>query len=369
MKSPYIIYDSLIFDLQKYGGISRYFCEIISRLHIKYEISVRYTENHYLAQSKLCKHRLYFPHFLFKRYSQKLYHKNYKLTKKLLKTSTPYLFHPTYYDTSFLNYIGTNPFVITVHDMIYELFPADFNDSQVGILLKKELITKANRIIAISENTKNDIVKILNIPPEKIDVIYHGTSMQPPSGKKRRLNLPQKYILFVGERSFYKNFQRLLEAFAIISKANNDLFLICTGKPFSDSEQQQIKILSVESRIIQQSIDDNDLSELYNRALLLVYPSLYEGFGIPILEAYACNCPVVLSNTSCFPEIAGDAGAYFDPYSVSSIADTLIEIINNEDKRIRLIADGKERLKLYSWEKAAQKTEELYLKVLEETKK
>ena len=337
MKSPYILCDSQIFDLQKFGGISRYFCEIISRLNIKYDISVRYTENHYLKNSKLSKHFLYLPHFIFKRYEWKLYRKNRKLTKKILQSTSPYLFHPTYYDPYFLKYIGKNPFVVTVHDMIYELYPQYFNDSKEIISHKREIITKANRIIAISENTKKDIINILNIDPSKIDVIYHGTSIQTPC-KKNKLQLPQRYILFVGDRVTYKNFQRLLEEKALH--------------------------LNVSTQIMQIPIDDKKLNELYARALLFVYPSLYEGFGIPILEAYSCNCPVALSKASCFPEIAGDAGAYFDPYSIESIANTISDCIYNEEKRIELIKKGKERLKLYSWEKAAQETEAVYQKVL-----
>ena len=247
--------------------------------------------------------------------------------------------------------------------MTYERLPEYFSGAEGTIQLKKEIITKANRIIAISENTKKDIVEILNIAPTKIDVIHHGTSIQPPLGRQKLL-LPNKYLLFVGDRTSYKNFQRLLEAFANIYKNIKDLYLICTGKPFSPEELQQIHKLHIENQTLQFSVNDEDLSELYSRALLFVYPSLYEGFGIPILEAYACNCPVALSNTSCFPEIAGNAGAYFDPYSVEAITDTITAVINNKEERSRLIIAGKERLKLYSWEEAAKKTEMVYQKVL-----
>ncbi|WP_294611720.1 glycosyltransferase family 1 protein [uncultured Bacteroides sp.] len=364
-KQPYIIYDSQIFDLQKYGGISRYFCEIISKLDMEYDISVRFTENHYLVQTKLAGHRIYVPHFFFKHYKQRLLLENQKLTRKLLRKSSPYLFHPTYYSPSFFECIGHNPYVITVHDMIHELFPEYFHDAKEVAAQKKEVITKADRIIAISENTKKDIINILNINPWKIDVIYHGTSMQPHHGKDQ-LSLPDRYILFVGDRTLYKNFQRLLEAFAIIHKTDQNLYLLCTGHPFNWEEKTLIDKLNIADRIIQISIDDRYLSELYSRALLFVFPSLYEGFGIPILEAYACHCPVALSNTSCFPEIAGDAGAYFDPYSVESIVQTLTEVIYSNKKRSCLVATGVKRLQLYSWEKATQETKKVYQKVLNE---
>lgn len=361
---PYIIYDSQVFDQQKFGGISRYFCEIISKIQFKYDIAVRYTENHYLSQTKIARNRIYIPHFLFRNYAQKLYRKNRRLTRKMLQTPIPYIYHPTYYDPSFLNYIGNAPFVVTVHDMIYERFSESFSSAEEIIRQKKEIITKASRIIAISEYTKKDIIEILNIAPEKIDVIYHGTSLK--ASQKHNLVLPEKYILFVGDRTFYKNFQSLLEAFSIVHQKNKDLYLVCTGKPFSSSELQQISNLKIASNISQITINDEDLSEIYSRALLFVFPSFYEGFGIPILEAYACNCPVALSNTTCFPEIAGDAGAFFDPHSITSIVDTIMEIISDENKRTKLIQAGQKRLKLYSWEQAARKTENVYLKTLEE---
>lgn len=363
MNPIHILYDSQMFDLQKFGGISRYFCEIIPRLHLDYTISVRYTENYYLSHSKLSKYYLPIPHFFFKKYSELLYRQNHKLTKKLLEQPTPYIFHPTYYDPYFLNHIGSHPYVITVHDMIYELFPHYFPDSEEIIAAKKEIITKATRIIAISENTKKDIIKLLNINPQKIDVIYHGTNMQ-AIGQQNKLYLPEKYILFVGDRVTYKNFLNLLRAFSSISQTNPHLFLICTGKPLERNELQLMEELKVRDKVVQMSVNDQLLCELYRRALVFVYPSLYEGFGIPILEAFACQCPIALSQASCFPEIAEKAAAYFDPYSVESIANTLLQVIKDKETRTQLIAAGKKRLYLYSWDKAAQQTEEVYNKIM-----
>ena len=120
----------------------------------------------------------------------------------------------------------------------------------------------------------------------------------------------------------------------------------------------------ISNKITQIKATDRLLCELYSRAELFVFPSLYEGFGIPILEAYACHCPVALSNASCFPEIAGNAGIYFDPYSEESIAESIREVIYNDRKRSELIVAGNERLKLFSWEKAARLTEKTYLKMI-----
>lgn len=178
MKSPFIIYDYQIFEMQRFGGISRYFCEIIKRISAKHKITVRYSINYYLTSWMLERSLILLPRFIYKRYRSFFQKKNHNITKKLLKTSGPYLLHPTYYDPYFLDYIGENPYIITVHDMIHEKFPQYVTDANITINHKKEVITRANRIIAISENTKKDIIEIFNINPQKIDVIYHSTSMK-----------------------------------------------------------------------------------------------------------------------------------------------------------------------------------------------
>lgn len=363
MKQPFILYDSQIFDQQKFGGISRYFCEIISHLQIDYDLAVRYTENHYLQEERIGKHCLQLPHWFFKRYASKLYRSNIALTQKLMRKPVPYIYHPTYYSPAFIREIGNHPFIVTVHDMTYERFPDLFLDSKIIIQQKREIITKANHIIAISQHTKKDLIELLGIKPEKIDVIYHGCSLR-PTVNHYRLKLPEKYILFVGDRAFYKNFQRLLQAFSIVRQSIPQLHLVCTGKPFSSEENMLIVQTNNASYLHQISVNDSCLAELYNRASLFVYPSYYEGFGIPILEAYSCGCPVALSNATCFPEIAGDAGKYFDPFSVSSMAEAIKGIISNETERTKLILAGKERLKLYSWEKATRETELVYQKLV-----
>lgn len=360
---PFILYDNQIFDIQRFGGISRYFCEILRRLNMKKDIAVRYSVNYYLTTYRLGKHRIPLPRFIFKHYRKQCQNQNKELSKNLLQQSNKYLFHPTYYDPYFLKYIGSNPYVITVHDMIHERFPSYFSDASEIIAHKKEVITHAKRIIAISQNTKEDIIQLLHISPEKIDVIYHSTSMRPFTGKQH-LTLPDSFLLFVGDRTPYKNFNRLAKAFSELSTKDENLFLVCTGMPFKQSEKELLDKLNISNKVIHIKATDRTLAELYSRAKLFVFPSLYEGFGIPILEAYACYCPVALSNTSCFPEIAGDAGIYFDPYSETSILESIKEVIYDDRKRTESIMRGRERLKLYSWEKATALTQKTYLKAL-----
>lgn len=359
----FVLYDSQIFDQQRFGGISRYFCEIINRLNMKQDIAVRYSMNYYLTTYRLGKRRIPLPRFILKHYRKLYQKKNKDLGISLLTKSKNYLFHPTYYDPYFLKYIGSNPFVVTVHDMIYERFFSYSEDVKEIIRQKKEVITHANRIIAISNNTKNDIIKLLNINPNKIDVIYHSTSMKPFVGSPS-LELPTRFLLFVGERGSYKNFDRFIKVFAKINKQDKELFLVCTGMPFHKSEKATFNQLNITDKVLQFKATDKLLSELYSRAELFVFPSLYEGFGIPILESYVCKCPIAISKTSCFPEIAGNAASYFDPYSEDSIEDAIKKVIYNPKKRQDLIQLGNERLKLYSWENATRQTEETYKKAM-----
>ena len=364
-KKIHVIYDYQAFDMQIIGGITRYFCEIIRRLSVNTDISVKYTENYYLIHWKIGKHRTFFRRWIFKhtKHKSEYIERNKLFTKSILVHKQKYLFHPTYYNPYFLQFIGNNPFVITVHDMIHELFPDLFKDANIISQQKKEILTRANHIIAISNNTKNDIIRILNIPPSKIDVIYHSTSMKRHYGE-HKLKVPNKYLLFVGDRSPYKNFNLLLKVFSKLSKDFNDLHLLCTGHSFSHQEEEIISQLQISKRILQIKASENELSELYSRAEVFIFPSLYEGFGIPILEAFACECPVALSNTSCFPEIAGNAAIYFDPYSENSMVQSLKEIINNKEMQKQLTVAGLKQLQLYSWDKAAKQTEEVYNKAI-----
>lgn len=364
-ENSYVLYDFQAFQMQRFGGISRYFCEIMSRLHLPYDVAIRFTINYYLNTWNLGRHLIPLPRFVYKHYLNYCMRKNYQLSCKALARRQGYIFHPTYYDPYFLQYIGDAPYVITVHDMIYERFPDMFPNAEEVIAQKKEVILRADRIIAISEHTKKDIIELLDVNPEKIDIIYHSTSMKPHTGRNR-LQLPERYIFFVGDRTPYKNFERLARVFAQLRKKYPDLHLVCTGRGFKAHETPLLDELKLWEHIQLLKASDRDLSELYARAECFVYPSLYEGFGIPILEAYACHCPVVLSRASCFPEIAGEAGCYFDPYSEESMYEAILSVLEDREKRSGLIAAGDERLKMFSWEKAAAQTEAVYRKVLAE---
>jgi glycosyltransferase involved in cell wall biosynthesis len=225
------------------------------------------------------------------------------------------------------------------------------------------MIERADHIIAVSENTKKDLMDICGVKESKISVIYHGYSTI-EDFDKTSLKLPSRYILFIGNRKRYKNFYFFISSLKIVFKKDQFLKLIVAGSPFSSEELTFIKEQGLEDYIIFRKANDIDLACLYSNAQAFIYPSIYEGFGMPILEAFSYNCPVLLSNTSCFPEIAGDAVIYFDPKNIVDISDKIISVINNTSLREDLILKGRKRLSEFGWNKATQRTFEVYKKVI-----
>lgn len=357
-----VLYDNQIFETQKYGGISRYFYELAKRMeHVDSKIAIIFSKNYYISEKDITQYYAGVPEQIYK-----MLRGMFKIANNwntIIKLAREFdLLHPTYYNPYFLPYLKDKKFVLTVHDMIHEKFPEYFSKDDKTASNKALLVEKATRIIAINQNTKNDLVKILNVDPDKIDVIYHGINTTITGYNK--LILPEKYILYVGERSGYKNFDRLLEAFKIIHCENPDLKLVCTGKKFKSGELTSFENAGLKDEIIYVNANDLELEQLYSQAHVFVYPSIYEGFGIPILEAYSFSCPIALSNTSCFPEIAGYAGEFFDPYSVPDIIRAINNVINNPERRSQLIDFGHQRVKRYTWNETARQTELSYFRAL-----
>lgn len=371
-----ILLDPQIFQQQQYGGISRYYTElfsILSRKDNKVIIPFYCTANVYYQQSDLVTFRqkvysLYL-RFLIKfriRYKEDTIARNKKyLIKTILKQKFD-LFIPTYYNPYFVKDIGSKPFVLTVYDMIHELFPEYFkNDSLNVVENKKYLMEKATRIIAVSENTKQDIIKIYpHIDNAKIDVVYHGCSIKIKDDKEIEF-LPENYILFVGTRANYKNFNYLVTSIAEIFKNSPDLYLICAGGGEFDTEENElISLLKIENQIIQRSFEEDELGFFYKKAKCFVFPSKYEGFGIPVLESMTCGCPVVLAHNSSFPEVAGSAGVYFDLNDSKDLSNKIKMLLEDENLRNEFTLKGFEQVKKFSWERAADECLDVYKKAL-----
>jgi glycosyltransferase involved in cell wall biosynthesis len=366
-----ILLDPQIFNSQKYGGISRYYTEVFTRLATNNDIlfPAYSVQNIYFNESNLVTFRqkaysLYI-RILYKFSIRRIENTKERNSSFFINTVLSQrfdVFVPTYYDSYFIDYLGSKPFVLTVYDMIHELFPEFFFNDKMVVHNKKYLIEKATRIIAVSENTKKDIISIYpHIDNSKIDVVYHGCSIK--VNKIDSKSLPEKYILFVGIRSNYKNFIFLVHSITDLLRNDNDLHLMCAGGgDFNFIEKELISKLGFDSQIIQKYFNEDELGYFYSRAICFVFPSMYEGFGIPVLESMTCGCPVVLGKHSSFPEVAGDAGVYFDIANAQDLKNKIQSLIQNKSLRDEFSLKGLKQVKKFSWEKAASGCLSVYKK-------
>ena len=355
-----------MFSRQKYGGVTKYFCEMIKNQPKESlsSVSVLCSNNQHLKDNFSFFKKIYFPFpptesRLFGHFKKNLYKFNRLYSTYKISSNNFDLFHPTYYDTYFLE-ILKRPYVITVHDLIFFKYK-ELSNRENEIAQMCKVIKNSNRIIAISENTKHDLIDILDVDPGKIDVIYHGFNK---IHSKKSINPYGRYLLYVGARPGYKNFKNLAKAFKIISIKDKDLKLVCVGSAFTEKELDELKELEILNRTIAIGVNEIQLNHLYANALAFVYPTEYEGFGMSILEAFSNDCPVCLSNTSCLPEIAGEGGSYFDPYNVDSIVNTVKEVIYNKELAEKMVKKGNKRLENFSWKRCSQETLQTYKKAL-----
>lgn len=381
-----ILFDSQAFDLQTHGGISRCFAQLYKRMpsSINCKIGVKETNNVYLQSLGFKKKGELYRNFLIKGlfpgkgqifeliYNKILnydywfnYNRNYCI--KLLTDGKYDVFHPTFYNDYFLKYLNKKkPFVLTIHDMIHELYPQYYSSNDIHILAKRKLASQANAIIAVSNNTKEDIIRILKVPEKKIHVIYHGKTF-PDHLIYNECPFPFKYILYIGDRTNYKNFISFVKHSSPFFIKHPDIKIICSGKTFSIEEITLLKNLHVYDQYIQLFVkDDIELANLYHHAICFVYPSEYEGFGIPILEAYQTDCIAMLNKKSCFPEIAENAAIFFIiQKDFSNIIEKLEYVIHlSPEKKQQHLLLQKKQLEKYSWDKSVNELITVYKQIV-----
>ncbi|WP_303840113.1 glycosyltransferase family 1 protein [Selenomonas ruminantium] len=358
-----VLYDHQIFSWQKYGGISRYFYELIKRVSVSERVDLYqgFHVNKYGLEKIGDFGKLFSCQKIELPKTGRIYEWiNTAGLKCFARKSKAGIYHPTYYNDYC---IDGKKLVVTVYDMIHELFPEYFVHDKATIAKKRVILKKADGIIAISEATKNDLVEILGLPPEKIDVVYLANSLRLEVKEKRFFKEP--YCLYVGNRGGYKNFLPMLEAFAI-SKYAKDLKLVAFGGgAFDNKEISAIKHLNLMECVKQISGDDKLLANLYKYAEVFIYPSQYEGFGLPPLEAMYYGTPVICSDTSSIPEVVMDTALQFNPNNIDSMADAFNKILSDDGLRKELAVKGKNREKDFSWDRCAKETIDVYKKVLE----
>lgn len=358
-----ILYDYQIFVAQKFGGISRYFVDLMAGIEnmpgFSTHLEVVGNKNYYLPERYFKEFSLIEKLKKYPRKEHKAFLKNQRTTLEMLDSGDIDVFHPTYYDSYFIDQFK-KPLVITIHDMIYENFPSLFPSNEPTAHQKRLHIERADQIIAVSQRTKEDILKYYDVNDDKITVVHHGIDQYVPLSYEGIENLPKEYVLYVGSRSGYKNFDLLVQAFSGISKKYDGLKLVVAGSPLGIAEEELLWRNGIQDKVITFAASDGELNTLYKNAFFFVYPSTYEGFGLPILEAYKNECPVLLSNASCFPEIAGEAAAYFETFSLESLIEQMDLLIENSAYRNQLIQLGKEKIQEYPMESCIDRTAAVY---------
>jgi glycosyltransferase involved in cell wall biosynthesis len=322
---------------------------------------------------------------------RKLDKKNtYVLTTKTSQVSNADIIHYPYFDL----YFHTLPLrkkaktVLTIHDVIPLIFTKDFSPGirgKIGHYLQRAALRNVSAIITDSENSKKDIKKLLGVADSKINVIYLAAdkvffkkNFTAIERVKKKYKLPEKFALYVGDINENKNLLRLIEAFYLVEKRYRKLYLVMVGKAFVNKKIPQMKLFS--SKIVETGLEDkiltisnvpldpaDDLAAIFRASTLYAQPSLYEGFGLPVLEAMASGTPVMTSDTSSIPEIINDSAISVNPRSVTDIAQAMMKILNFSQESILKVRErGIKQAKKFSWEKTASQTIGIYKKVLED---
>ncbi|HAU30906.1 MAG TPA: glycosyltransferase family 1 protein [Desulfotomaculum sp.] len=356
-----------------YAGIANYVYHLLKELiNINREsiYLINYEENESTAEYN--KIIIYNP---FKRISKTILWYLYLGTQSNHLKRLDIIHNPTQGSTFFR---FKQKYILTVHDITVFIVPKEHPVYRIlfGKLLFPRTLKTADKIITDSNSTKKDLINYFNIPEEKIKVIFLGVDEKfKPLDKeeinevKQRYNLNFPFILYVGTLEPRKNIPTLIKAFYKLKKKNIEHKLVITGKKGWKYKKifETIDKLNLQKNVTFTGyVSDEDLPALYNTADLFVYPSLYEGFGFPPLEAMACGTPVITSNTSSLPEVVGDAGIMVNPYDVDGLADAMHEVLTNDGLREDMIKKGLERAKMFSWEKCARETLRVYEEVYNE---
>ena len=254
-------------------------------------------------------------------------------------------------------------YVITIYDLIKEKFYNDkFKNEEVN---KIKYFGCMDKIICISENTKKDLIDHYKLSPELIEVVHLGVSFD-KSYIEIDNKIPKKpYLLFVGERDRYKNFKNFILAYTKSNRLKKDFDILCFGgNSFTSEEINFFKEFRITQNIKQIIGSDLELNYVYKKARCFIFPSLYEGFGLPLLEAMNMDCPVICSDTSCFSEVTNNAAAMFDPNNIENIKHEIENVVYDEQKFSGLIIKGRNNIKNFSWQKCADQTLKVYNSIL-----
>jgi glycosyltransferase involved in cell wall biosynthesis len=369
-----VMFDSQIFCSQRVGGISRYVASIAAEMakmdSMRALIVAPFHYNEYLQglpRSLVYGRKIaWLEHLKVAAYAASALPSN--IVRRRFR---PDILHNTYYYP--VGRAGGVRRIVTVHDLIHEKYPADLTASASIIRWKSACIERADHVICVSENTRRDVLDTYRIDEDRVSVTHLGCeslmdrlSDEPADAFRARvLGADCPYVLYVGSRVGYKNFDGLLRGFASSTWLRANVFLVCFGGgKFTDSERAAMSQAGVSERVKYVGGSDSVLASCYAHASLFVYPTHYEGFGLPPLEAMSLDCPVACSGTGSIPEVVGDAAMIFDPSEPASIRAALEGVLMSASLAATLVERGRARRLLFSWQKCAEKTVGIYASVL-----
>lgn len=354
--------DNQIFQRQSYGGISRYFAELESNFTRIDEISIKifapFHRNSYIHNSYNPRH----VRFRLLNYTNRfgigssIDRLSSRTARGQISKFDPHIIHETFYSGK-RDYLERIPRVITVYDMIRELEDPTSEKAK----RKFSSIMAATSIITISESTRIDLLNLLPVDPRNVKTIHLAASDFFSLVGGNAVNSMRPYVLYVGQRSGYKNFLNFCKSFALCSSLRKDFDIhVFGGGPLDNLESQILREIGLTKNVVKIDGDDLQLRNQYMNARALVYPSIMEGFGIPLVEAMMSGCPVICSDRSSIPEIAGGAANYFDPTSIESMASVLESTLNDSEILKTMRENGLARSKNFSWMRTVEETRLVY---------
>ena len=358
-----IIFDYQTFSIRQARGISRYFTELaiaLGRLdHTEVQVIVPLLASKLLVEQR---DKVTVTGIDVSRISKlptRIVHAaNRALFPLMAAAAKPDIVHETQYDKPQFTFRRAKT-ITTIHDMIPERFPEHFHSREAHRRRISCALKRADLVICVSESTRRDLLELYRPPAAQVWVVPLASSITPVTQKPQDEEEP--YFLHVGARYSYKNFVALIAAFGISKLWNTHRLITFSEMRLTPKELEAIDNANVpRERIRGVSGNDAKLASYYAGATALVVPSLYEGFGIPVVEAMQCSCPVIASNTSSLPEVGGDAIRYFDPREPESIADLMQRIASDSTVRENMIAQGLVQAAKFSWEKCAKETYTVY---------
>lgn len=347
-----VVIDNIIFTLQRFGGISNLFSELILRLLNNRELDVRVFEN-YADEQNIFRERLPISNNYFIRHSPRILER-YRDVK--LGLENKYIFHSSYYRVS-KDKNAVN--VTTVHDFSYEKYVKNPLVRLIHHCQKRHAVRHSDAIICVSENTKIDLMYFFPfVDPAKVSVIYNGAAdaFYPLGNKDKEMG---DTILFIGGRDRYKNAD-----FVVKSLSDTKYHILFCGKALSKKEHKYYEsILGSDRYTVKSNVSIEQLNYYLNNVKCLIYPSSYEGFGIPIVEAQKAGCPVIALNSSSIPEVIGDTPLLMKTLSKEDLLSKLT-ILDDEKVREMIITKGFENSKRFSWDETYRRYSDLYKSLL-----